>query len=165
MGTVKFTMVVSWTSRLLRVFSDFSFFQIGSGAYGTPLPGRGGRSSRCLASAFGTQDPGFWDPKSRNGSLRAMRWSGSGGRIWSWWASHQPTGGQIMKRLTSTELFAPPGIRRKDQRARLERAKLVVAAARERAVETTQQRAAPSMKRFPTVLQRRRLAERLSANS
>ena len=93
MGTVKFTMVVSWTSRLLRVFSDFSFFQIGSGAYGTPLPGRGGRSSRCLASAFGTQDPGFWDPKSRNGSLRAMRWSGSGGRIWSWWASHQPTRG------------------------------------------------------------------------
>ena len=70
-----------------------------------------------------------------------------------------------MKRLTSTELFAPPGIRRKDQRARLERAKLVVAAARERAVETTQQRAVPSTKRFPTVLQRRRLAERLSANS
>jgi hypothetical protein len=70
-----------------------------------------------------------------------------------------------MKRLTSGQLFAPPGIRRKDQRARLERAKLVVAAARERAVETTQQRAAPSMKRFPTALQRRRLAERLSANS
>ena len=46
-----------------------------------------------------------------------------------------------------------------------ERAKLVVAAARERAVETSQQRAVPSMKRFPTVLQRRRLAERLSANS
>ncbi len=70
-----------------------------------------------------------------------------------------------MKRLTSTELFAPPGIRRKDQRARLERAKLVVAAARERAVETTQQRAVPSMKRPPTVVHRRRLAERLSANS
>jgi hypothetical protein len=44
-----------------------------------------------------------------------------------------------------------------------ERAKLVVAAARERAVETTQQRVVPSMKCFPTVLQRRRLAERLSA--
>jgi hypothetical protein len=67
-----------------------------------------------------------------------------------------------MKRLTSREL-APPGIRRKDQKARLERAKLVIAAARERAVETTQQRVVPSMKRFPTVLQRRRLAERLSA--
>ena len=70
----------------------------------------------------------------------------------------------MMKRLTSAQLFAPPKIARKTK-ARLERAKLVVAAARERAVETTQQRAAPSMKRFPTVLQRRRLAERLSANS
>jgi hypothetical protein len=39
---------------------------------------------------------------------------------------------------------------------------LVVAAARERAVETAQQRAAPSMKRRPTGLQRRRLAERLA---
>jgi hypothetical protein len=74
-------------------------------------------------------------------------------------------GGTFMKRLTSAELFAPPGIRRKDQKARLERAKLVVVAARDRAVETAQQRAVPSMKRFPTVLQRRRLAERLSANS
>jgi hypothetical protein len=74
-------------------------------------------------------------------------------------------GGRFMKRLTSAELFAPPGIRRKDQKARLERAKLVVVAARDRAVETAQQRAVPSMKRFPTVLQRRRLAERLSANS
>ena len=68
-----------------------------------------------------------------------------------------------MKRLTSTELFAPPGIRRKDQRARLERAKLVVAAARERAVETAQQCAArPSTMRPPTVLQRRRLVGRFS---
>jgi hypothetical protein len=71
----------------------------------------------------------------------------------------------MVKRLTSTELFAPPRIRRKDQKARLERAKLVVVAARERAAETAQQRAVPSMKRFPTVLQRRRLVERLSANS
>jgi hypothetical protein len=46
-----------------------------------------------------------------------------------------------------------------------ERARLVIVAARERAAETTQQRVVPSMKRFPTVLQRRRLAERLSANS
>jgi hypothetical protein len=67
-----------------------------------------------------------------------------------------------MKRLTSTELFAPLGIRRKDQKARLERAKLVVATARDSAIETAQQRAVPSMKRFPTVLQRRRLAERLA---
>jgi hypothetical protein len=47
----------------------------------------------------------------------------------------------------------------------LERAKLALAAARKRALETTQQRATPSMKRFPTVLQRRRLAERLSTRS
>ena len=40
------------------------------------------------------------------------------------------------------------------------RARLVVAAARDRAVETTQQRATPSIKRPPIVLQRRRLAER-----
>jgi hypothetical protein len=46
-----------------------------------------------------------------------------------------------------------------------ERAKLVVAAARDRAVETAQQRAAPSIKRPPTVVHRRRLAERLSAKS
>ena len=45
-----------------------------------------------------------------------------------------------------------------------ERAKLVVAAARERAAETAQQRVAqPLTTRSPTVLQRRRLAERLSA--
>jgi hypothetical protein len=67
-----------------------------------------------------------------------------------------------MERLTS--LFTPAK-RARGGKDWLERAKLVVAAARERAVETTQQRVVPSMKRFPTVLQRRRLAERLSANS
>src|SRR6266478_6672348 len=95
-----------------------------------------------------------------------MRWPGSRDRnLVRGSVRHQPTGGQIMKRLTSAQLFAPPGIRRKDQKARLERAKLVVVAARDRALEKAQQRAVPSMKRFPTVLQRRRLAERLSANS
>jgi hypothetical protein len=75
--------------------------------------------------------------------------------------------GQIMKKLTSAQLFAPPKRTRKIRKTKdwLERAKLIVAAARDRAIETTQQRAAPSMKRRPTVLQRRRLAERLSANS
>src|SRR5262249_16306596 len=73
--------------------------------------------------------------------------------------------GQIMKRLTSAELFAPPNMARKTK-ARLERAKLVVVAARERAAGTAQQRAAPpSTMRPPTVWQRRRLAERLSAKS
>src|SRR5262245_21804586 len=73
---------------------------------------------------------------------------------------HQPTiGGQIMKRLTRAQLFvsAKRAHRNKDW---FERAKLVVAAARDRAVE--EQRAAPSMKRPPTVLQKRRLAERLA---
>ncbi len=84
-------------------------------------------------------------------------------RIWSSSASYQPTiGGQIMKRLTSAQLFAPPKMVRKTK-ARLERAKLVVVAARERAAETAQQYAAqPSTMRPPTVLQRRRLAGRFS---
>jgi hypothetical protein len=72
-------------------------------------------------------------------------------------------GGQIMKTLNVTQLLAAAqknrALRTKDW---LERAKLVVAAARDRAVETARQRRAPSMKRFPTVLQRRRLAERLA---
>jgi hypothetical protein len=67
-----------------------------------------------------------------------------------------------MKMLTSAELFDPPKRTRRIRKTKdwFERAKLVVAAARDRAVETTQQRAAPSMKRPPTVLQRRRVAER-----
>ena len=87
------------------------------------------------------------------------------GRISSWSAtSHQPTiGGEIMKTLTVAQLLAAAqkkrALRTKDW---LERAKLVVAAARGRAIETAQQRRAPSMKRFPTVLQRRRLAKRLA---
>jgi hypothetical protein len=72
--------------------------------------------------------------------------------------------GQIMKMLTSTDPFAPPKRERKTKDW-LERAKLVVAAARDRAVEGAQQRAAPSKTRPPTVLQKRRLAERLSAKS
>jgi hypothetical protein len=66
-----------------------------------------------------------------------------------------------MKKLTSAQLFAPPKKARKTK-TRLERAKLVIVAARDRAVETAQQHVVPSMKRPPTVLQRRRLAERLS---
>jgi hypothetical protein len=71
-------------------------------------------------------------------------------------------GGQIMKKLTSGQLFAPPKKARK-AKTRLERAKLVIVAARERAVETAQQCAAqPSTMRPPTVLQRRRLVGRFS---
>ena len=70
-----------------------------------------------------------------------------------------------MNKLTSARLFAAPRIADKTK-ARLERAKLVVVAARERAAEMAQQHAAqPSTMRPPTVLQRRRLAERLRARS
>ena len=72
--------------------------------------------------------------------------------------------GQIMKTLTSAERFDPPK-RVRNTKDWFERAKLVVVAARDRAVETAQQRAAPSIKRPPTVWQRRRLVERLSAKS
>jgi hypothetical protein len=70
-----------------------------------------------------------------------------------------------MKKLTRAQLIAPGQRGPRRTKDWFERAKLVVAAARERAVETTRQRVVPSMKCFPTVLQRRRLAERLSANS
>jgi hypothetical protein len=72
--------------------------------------------------------------------------------------------GAIMKILTSADLFSPPKRKRKTKE-RFARAKLVVAVARDCAVEKAQQRAAPSMTRPPTVLQRRRLAERLGAKS
>ena len=65
-----------------------------------------------------------------------------------------------MKNLTSA-IFAAPK-RAGKTKARLERAKLVIVAARERAVETAQQCAAPSTMRPPTVLQRRRLGGRFS---
>src|SRR5262249_52772604 len=68
-----------------------------------------------------------------------------------------------MKRLTRAQLFAEAKRARRNNDW-FERAKLVVAAARDRAVETAQQRGAPSMKRFPTVLQRGRLSERLARN-
>src|SRR6266567_34699 len=95
----------------------------------------------------------------------AMRWPRSGEElgIVGWPPADNRV--QIMKRLTSAQLFAPPKIARKTK-ARLERAKLVVVAARARAAERAQQHAAqPSTIRPPTVLQRRRLAERLSAKS
>jgi hypothetical protein len=69
-----------------------------------------------------------------------------------------------MKMLTNVDLFAPPKRARTTQEW-FERAKLVVATARDRAVEMAHQREAPSMKRPSTMLQRHRLAERLSAQS
>jgi hypothetical protein len=72
--------------------------------------------------------------------------------------------GQIMETLTGAQLFAPAK-RARRTKDWFERARLVVAAARDRALETAQQRATPSMKRPPTVWQRRRLIERLNAKS
>ena len=69
-----------------------------------------------------------------------------------------------MKTLTGVQVFAPGQRGPRKTKDWFERAKLVVAAARDRAVETAQQRAGPSM-RPPTVLQRQRLAERLNAKS
>jgi hypothetical protein len=54
-----------------------------------------------------------------------------GGRVWS---GHQPTRGQVMKRLTS----AVPPKRARNSKARLEHAKLIVASARERAAVAAQ---------------------------
>jgi hypothetical protein len=76
-------------------------------------------------------------------------------------ATSRSLGGGVMKRLTRAQLFAEAKRTRRNKDW-FERAKLVVAAARDRAGETAQQRRAPAMKRFPTVLQRRRLAERLA---
>ena len=57
-----------------------------------------------------------------------------------------------MKMLTSAELFGPPKRTRRIRKTKdwFERAKLVIAEARDRAVETAQQRAMPAMKRPPT---------------
>ena len=70
-----------------------------------------------------------------------------------------------MKTLTGVQLFAPGQRGPRKTKDWFERAKSVIAAARERAAETAQQRAVPSMKRPPIVLQRRRLVESLSAKS
>ena len=75
--------------------------------------------------------------------------------------------GQIMKRLTSAQLFGAPKRARKTK-ARLARAKLQIVAARERAAVTAQRyvvRALARPMRLPSVLQRRRLVERLDAKS
>jgi hypothetical protein len=81
-----------------------------------------------------------------------------GQKIWSWSASHQPIRGQIMKTLRRVQLFASAK-RAHKTKDWFERAKLVIAEARDRAVETAQQRAMPAMKRPPTVVHRRRVAQ------
>ena len=67
-----------------------------------------------------------------------------------------------MKSLTSAQPFGAP--KRVDKaKARLERAKLVIVAARERAAETAQEYVAQlAVMRPPNVLQRRRLVGKFS---
>ena len=102
--------------------------------------------SQCSKATF-VSDVGIWsrDRRDRGQNLVVVGWPPGGDR------------GQIMKRLTSA------------QQARLERAKLVVVAARERAARTALRYAAqPSTMRpmrAPTVRHRRRLVEMLSAKS
>ena len=55
-----------------------------------------------------------------------------------------------MKMLTRAHLFVPPKMARKTK-TRLQRAKLAIVAARDRAVDLAQQHVVPSMKRPPTV--------------
>ena len=69
-----------------------------------------------------------------------------------------------MKKLTVAQLFAAPRNVRKAE-ARLERAKSTIAAARALAAEISQQYAAQSLSVRPSVVQRHRLAKRLSAKS
>ena len=64
-----------------------------------------------------------------------------------------------MNKMTEEQLFAAPKNVRKAG-ARLERAKLTMAASRERATEMAKKYEMPQQLR-PSVLQRRRLAERL----
>jgi hypothetical protein len=66
--------------------------------------------------------------------------------------------------MTVAQLFAAPRNVRKAE-ARLERAKSTIAAARALAAEISQQYAAQSLSVRPSVLQRHRLAKRLSAKS
>jgi len=87
---------------------------------------------------------------------RAMSGRDQGHNLFVGWppADH---GGKIMKTLTSAQLFAAPKKAHKTK-AWLERATLVVVAARERTAETAQYAAQPSRPMPPpTVLQRRRL--------
>ena len=69
-----------------------------------------------------------------------------------------------MKKMTVAQLFAAPRNVRKAE-ARLERAKSTIAAARALAAEISQQYAAQSLSVRPSVVQRHRLAKRLSAKS
>jgi hypothetical protein len=88
-----------------------------------------------------------------------IRLSAHGGLL----ATSRPSGANLKKMMTVEQLFAAPKNVRKTE-ARLERAKLTMAAAREKAAEMPMARAKKSeVLMRPTVLQRHRLARRLSS--
>ena len=67
-----------------------------------------------------------------------------------------------MKKFTRAQLFAAPR-KKYNAEAKLERARLAVIAARSRALEITKQQTKQPLRIGLTTLQRRRLAERVSA--
>jgi hypothetical protein len=91
----------------------------------------------------------------------------SGTEFGRYWLATRRHRGQIMKTITGAQLFNGPKRARKTK-SRLGRAKSLLVEARERAAVMAEQYAAHALARpmrFPTLLQRRRLAERLNAKS
>jgi hypothetical protein len=79
------------------------------------------------------------------------------------WPPADHRGANLKKMMTVEQLFAAPKSMRKTE-PRLERAKLTMAAAREQAAEMAMARAKKyEVLMRPTVLQRHRLAKRLSS--
>jgi hypothetical protein len=81
-------------------------------------------------------------------------------------ATSGPLGADLKKMMTGEQLFAGLKSVRKTK-AWLERAKVTLAAAREQATEMAmaREKVAPQRVMRPTVLQRRRLAKRLSSTA
>ena len=81
-------------------------------------------------------------------------------------ATSGPLGADLKETMTGEQLIAGPKSVRKTK-AWLERARLTLAAAREQATEMAmaREKVAPQRVMRPTVLQRRRLAKRLSSTA
>jgi hypothetical protein len=81
-------------------------------------------------------------------------------------ATSGPLGADLKRMTTGEQLFAGPKSVRKTK-AWLERARLTLAAAREQATEMAiaREKVAPQRMMRPTLLQRRRLAKRLSSTA
>ena len=116
-----------------------------------------GAATSALASTRSAETPRSAKAPSERQAASGHEMAAISGRI----ARHR-AGGRIMRKLTSAGPFAGPRIASK-AKARLERAKLVIIAARERAAEMAQQSPLRTSTIRPTVLQKRRLAERQAA--